>query len=300
MPVPKAAPVLEPEGGDPVLAQGFVSRNDQLCFKATRKEARKDKTRNNKRKAKGKTNKKRNKGKREGSTDSIAKKRHRKRKILQDASPAKKGEAATDHWTGWDGDTAWAGEEAAPRKRRARKTQACAEAKAAEEKAAPKSKAKAAPKSKAKAAPKSKAKAAPKKGGKRKQCDSDTSAADTTAPTQKAKKPRNKASEMPELSSPLRDPDMTQLLQDWAKQFPEKLEGKQAKLKRAVRAALTPLEKTRLVLYWTRNACGVRVLSCKKDSLHFTFNSWPTAGRFKLAVAVRCAELAVAWLRCAF
>ncbi|CAJ1439884.1 unnamed protein product [Effrenium voratum] len=85
---------------------------------------------------------------------------------------------------------------------------------------------------------------------------------------------------------------MTQLLQDWAKQFPEKLEGKQAKLKRAVRAALTPLEKTRLVLYWTRNACGVRVLSCKKDSLHFTFNSWPTAGRFKLAVAVRCAELA--------
>ncbi|CAK9035525.1 unnamed protein product [Durusdinium trenchii] len=59
---------------------------------------------------------------------------------------------------------------------------------------------------------------------------------------------------------------------------------------------MQPLEWTKLMPYWTRNGCGVKVWDMEAnqymDRETFTFNCSSAPRRCKLAIAVRCAELA--------
>ena len=86
----------------------------------------------------------------------------------------------------------------------------------------------------------------------------------------------------------------------FARKFPEDLESQPNKLKAAVLDEMTPLQYCKLMPYWSRNGCGVKVLQEDEttwaDVHSFSFNSSSAPRRYKLAVAVRCDELTVARL----
>lgn len=136
--------------------------------------------------------------------------------------------------------------------------------------------AKATAKSKAKAAPKSKAHS--KKNGE-------------------AKKVASKKSKAPALvDSPLSRTAIVQVLVDYAKAFPEELETDMDKMKDALRKRWVPLTWTKLMPYWTKGMCGVKVWDDDagdfKSQHTFSYTTSSTPLRYRLAIASRCAELA--------
>ena len=245
---------------------GFVSRDDQLRFKSTKKEARKDKKSKSESKKPGKGGKRKQKKSRKPKSKA---KKSRRRQILSAASAAAKPAAEE------------ACEVVAERKRKGKKEEAAA---AAEIPAAPAKNLKA------------KAKAAAAKEPKKRP-------AEQGAKPKGAAKKRKTSSEEAMVHRPLRMDDIVKALMEWALQFPEKFEdsGAKAAFRAAVREALVPLTFCSLNVYWTRCGCGVKQPSSegddldkvtKKDVCHFSWNSSPAAPRHKLAVAIRCAELA--------
>ena len=99
------------------------------------------------------------------------------------------------------------------------------------------------------------------------------------------------------LESPLRCNTVISGLIDWTQPFAPELDtpGHEEAVKKLVRSKLGPLKTCKLNIYWTRNACGVSVTEDgkkTKDINHFSWNGSTAAPRHKLAVAVRCAELA--------
>lgn len=149
-----------------------------------------------------------------------------------------------------------------------------------------------APKSKAKAKAKATASAAKASSHKEK------SKTPKGTATKRGRKPRIPGSNLP--SNPLRSNTLVTSLMDFAKQLPEELELEEKKLRRAIWGALSELQYTKLMPYWTRNGCGVKVWDHEaegwKDIHTFTFNASSAPRRFKLAIALRCADLAAACL----
>lgn len=66
---------------------------------------------------------------------------------------------------------------------------------------------------------------------------------------------------------------------------------KNENLKAHVRSLLQPLNWTRLNIYWTRTTCGVVRNDMGKDVLHFTFNTVDVCASYRLAMAIKCAEM---------
>ena len=183
-----------------------------------------------------------------------------------DKKPTKKAKAAKD-----------SGKDEAPGKPKAvRKTIAKPKAKEAsktKEKPQPKARSRATPKATAKA--KGKAKAAPKAKGRRDMG------------------PRL-------MNSTMRNDGIVKSLMDFARQFGAELEHDPKKLKEAVQKAMQPLEWTKLMPYWSRFDCGLKVWDVDTETFKgrdtFSFNSSSAPNRYKLAIAVRCAEIAVTFL----
>ena len=262
------------------MTTDFVTRNDQLNFKKARKEQGSQKRKANQK----------NKGKKSGKKGKRAikptKSKSRKRQVLasagssQSVARGRKVRKTKDAVAGVDADAA---DTSAPSTRaRAPKAQASAKP----DKPGPRraAKAKASPKQ----APKSKRTKPIKKDGKE----------PAKKPAQKrGRTPRKPGFDLP--ANPLRDNATVKDLMKFAKQFPEDMEHDIPKLKKAILNAMTPLQWTKLMPYWSRNGCGVKVLeedeSTYIDRHTFTYNASSAPRRYKLAVAVRCAELAVTW-----
>ncbi|CAL1159659.1 unnamed protein product [Cladocopium goreaui] len=160
-------------------------------------------------------------------------------------------------------------------------------------KATPKGKAKTA---KAKAEAKSKSKPAPKKGR-------EAGAKSKASPKAKAKgkakaQPRSRSKKTgPHLmESALHDDSLVKSLMDHARQFGPELEHDTAALKEAVKAVRVQLEWAKLMPYWNRGDCGLKVWDEETESFKgrdtFSFHGSSAPNRYKLAVAVRCAEIA--------
>lgn len=165
-------------------------------------------------------------------------------------------------------------------------------------KATPKGKAKTA---KAKAEAKSKSKPAPKKGR-------EAGAKSKASPKAKAKgkakaQPRSRSKKTgPHLmESALHDDSLVKSLMDHARQFGPELEHDTAALKEAVKAVRVQLEWAKLMPYWNRGDCGLKVWDEETESFKgrdtFSFHGSSAPNRYKLAVAVRCAEIAVTFLQ---
>lgn len=145
---------------------------------------------------------------------------------------------------------------------------------------------------------KAKAKASPKNAAKPKA--NKPIKKDAEKPEKKrGRTPRKPGFELP--ANPLRDNNTVKDLMKFAMQFPEALEHDLPKLKKNILEAMSPLEWTKLMPYWSRNGCGVKVLQMDDntyvDTMTFTFNASSAPRRYKLAIAVRCAELAVTWFK---
>ena len=299
--------VLEPAKGDAPLAitpkdtgtettgeADFVSRDQQLRSKQAKKQNKKDKNGKNGKKANAKNGKRKQKKKSKagkGSRNVLDQRRGRKRNILAAASSTPASEAVV--------------EEQPAKQKKARKTKNAQpeDSSPKEPDQAPAVKAKAAkrpPKGEPKAKRQPKAKAEPKAKAKGKKREEDDAAKDEP----KAKRGKKKVSaEDAMLANPLRMDTLVSALMDFAKRFEEELEAEESleALKSRIRSELQPLKKCSLNVYWSRNSCGVRVWRSEaekavvKDELHFSFNSSSAPRRYKLAVAVRCAELAATW-----
>lgn len=262
----------------------FVLRDQQLRSKATKKEGRGKGKRGGGRGGKARKGK-RGKGKGKNAGGKHAKRISKKRSLLTGASATEK-----DH-------------DQKPRKRRTKTPQPEAAALKNESESIDAKKVATRGRRKkdaeglaeepsvsgAKALPKGKAKAKAK------------AKAVTRAPKAKAKSRgrRNVSPEEALLSDPLRSDPIVKALMDFASQFPAELEmdGNHDKMKEAMNNALQePLNWCALNKYWTRNAAGVKILAANQDVHHFSFNFSTAASRHKLAVALRCAELAVSWL----
>ena len=241
----------------------------------------------------------------------------RKRQILAAASP-KKTEKSQDQDQEVDNS-----ETCKPRKRRVTKESPAPVAK--KSKAAPKAKAKATPTggskvAKAKVSCKATAKAStrkPKVSRKGKARKSKAAATDQEPPEdpeEKEPKKRTRKSSARQRnvpgaalpSNPLRKDSLTKSLMDFALKFPAECETNETHLKAAVLQEVRsevrsrPLTWAKLMFYWSRNGCGVKVLEddwkTYRDHCSFSFNSSSAPRRYRLAVATRCAELAATWL----
>ena len=103
------------------------------------------------------------------------------------------------------------------------------------------------------------------------------------------------------LQNPLRNDTVVLSLVHWAKKFGPEFEGKDQldNFKKTVRGELQPLEATSLNIYWSRCGCGVKATEEGQPSYNcadihnFSFNTGLAPFRWKSAIAVRCAELAV-------
>ena len=173
-------------------------------------------------------------------------------------------------------------ENAAPVKSRTRKTADPKPAKPA--KPAPARKAKV-PKAQEKA---QKSQAKPKNGK-----DESKPTAEKKPRKPRAKKPSGPGVDLP--ANPLRTDSLVTSLMEFAEKFPEALEDNETKLRKAILDETTSLQYTKLMPYWSRSGCGVKVLTYDgswENYMSFSFNSSSAPRRYKLAVAVRCAELA--------
>lgn len=149
----------------------------------------------------------------------------------------------------------------------------------------------------AKAAPARKAKAKAKAPSTAKKSNRETEAkppAERKVRKPRAKKPTGPGADLP--SNPLRKDSLVVSLMQFAEQFPVELEDQEKKLRKAILDAATPLQWTKLMPYWSRSGCGVKVLGEDEITFEnfcsFSFNSSSAPRRYKLAVAVRCAEIA--------
>lgn len=251
--------------GDSKGDDDFVTRDQQLKFKQTKKDKGKRDKKGKGKKAKGK------KGK---NGKGPSPKKSRKRQILSAGSQpdavAKKSKKGKVQATEVEVDDSEMGtppvsESSSPRTAKLAKAKAKAKAKTDPN---PRTKT-AAAKRKAKASP------APKR------------------------KPRGRAVRLPGselMSNPLRKNSLVKALMDFAKKFPASLEENEKQLKRAVLDELSPLGWCKLMPYWSRNGCGVKVMNddwkTYYDLHSFTFQSSSAPRRYKLAIAVRCAEIA--------
>ena len=138
------------------------------------------------------------------------------------------------------------------------------------------------PKAKAKA----KAKAAPKSSPKRR-------AAPKSSPAAPKAKARTRQDAL--LHNPARSDPIIKGLMDFATVFPDSMDDPEngSKFKTAVRETLPEHESCWYNIYWTRNSCGLKHSEYKNDIAHFSFNTDPAPNRWKTAIAVRCAFLAV-------
>ena len=240
-----------------------------------RRKSTKKGDRKNKKQGKGtkaSTKKKKNKaGSKKRNTGKATKKRSRKLQILSAGSASSPYAEPT---------------EPEPKKpKKSRKPKDKCEETAAAKKASPKAKAaakRATPKTKAaakKAAAKPKAKGEPKARAKR----SRKTAVDAL------------------LESPFRHNELISELKEWVEWFGPEYDppDQKNKFKAAVRESLFPLTKTFLNIYWSRCGCGVKN-SCDshaaykaKDWCNFGFNQGLAPQRWKMAMAVRCAEMVV-------
>ena len=263
--------------------EDYVSRDEQLKFKQGKKQSRGTKGKKN---IKANKKHKKTKAKKPGKKP-VAKSptKSKKRQLLLDAAKAKSPPAnetakAKKAKTkvepeGIEGSPSTEGKVEKPRRARGATSKDTKETKNPRAKA----KAKAAAKT---PGPKGKAKKDEGKGAEK-----------------KPRKPRAKKTSLPGAefhSHELRSDGLVQELMKFAKQFPEELENNLEKLKEAINQAMTPLSWTKLMPYWSRNGCGVKELQDDMktyvDVVSFSFNSSSAPRRYKLAVAVRCAEIA--------
>ena len=292
----------------PKSKPAVLTRDDQLRFKATNKEDRKQKAKARKGK-KGKNGKKKNKGKGNkaltGTKAPISRKRRMmKKQTSQDEKtldvaepemtekPQKKPRkvptgSSTDVPKSRSKRKAEAVEPVNVDEKPPRKRKTCtAEPEGKVSEAKPKAKAKA----KAKAA--SKTGAAPKKGA---------------APKAKASavKPKAKAKGRPKkdrkddfmkrgYESEKFNPGQVKMCEKFAKSFDPEMEVKSNAFKQEARGRLPSFSTYRLNIYWTRASVGVTHVKNNKDVVNFSFNTSSACSVHKIAVALRCAIHAVA------
>lgn len=124
----------------------------------------------------------------------------------------------------------------------------------------------------------------------------DDSANAKAKPKAKAKGQAKKKAKKPTIDYEddlLWDEKMQETLNEFVAQIKPEVNVKNRKFKDNIRSQLHPFLQVKLIIYWTRGACGVRVRGEAKDTHHFSFNScWATPAQ-KVVVAVKCAELAV-------
>eukprot|EP00438_Fugacium_kawagutii_P030833 Skav210394 [mRNA] locus=scaffold1416:13477:24645:+ [translate_table: standard] len=256
-----------PDTAAEAAKEDFVGRDEQLRYKQAKKSTRRAGGKKKGKKGKGK----KGKGKKAGTKGKgVSPTKSRKRRILSTGSSAevskKKRKAKKEAEVEGDGDAT--GDAAPAPKVRSQKTK--------DKAVVPKSRKKAAkadeeepkvPKAKAKAKAEAKAKASAKKRGR---------------------KVRNAGSEL--MSNPLRENSLVRSLMAFAKQFPESLEGNPEGLKKAIREAQSPLEWTKLMPYWTRCGCGVKILNddgkTYRDIHNFSFQSSSPIIYFPVAEAM--------------
>ena len=277
----KPAGTLKESGAPPIL-----TRNDQLSFKSTRKQARKDKA-NDKKNGKGKTGK-RGKGKvgkgkkkdQKKGKKNTGKSISRKRKILKN-SPTKQPPQQEPSGSSVDkpkGKGTKAGSSASPLPKRKREQK--------EPKVGPKAKAKATPKPKMKATPKPKATTKPK-----------------AAPKPKAKRVKTeKGQDEEESQKPTFNAMLVHDLLEFAHRFSPDDSVRDAAFKNKIRTmlALDTLKTCRLNIYWTRCSSGVTLLDAKVDVQHFSYNSSSAPEAYKAAVSIKLAELTAPQLNCIY
>ena len=284
----KPAGTLKESGAPPIL-----TRNDQLSFKSTRKQARKDKA-NDKKNGKGKTGK-RGKGKvgkgkkkdqkKEKKNTGKGKGMSRKRQILKN-SPTKQPPQQEPSGSSVDkpkGKGTKAGSSASPLPKRKR-----------EQKEGPKAKAKATPKPKAKATPKPKVEENPKPKATTKP---------KAAPKPKAKRVKKEKGQDEEESPKRTFNDMlVHDLLEFAHRFSSDDSVRDAAFKNNIRTmlALDTLKTCRLNIYWTRCSSGVTLLDAKLDVQHFSFNSSSAPEAYKAAVSIKLAEQTAPQLNCIY
>ena len=282
-----------------------ITRNDQLKFKQSKKQNRKRKTEEKKKKGKVGKDKKKNhgrksdakepkKGKRElqsqpqedaadeakqkksrsakakrKSTSSLQLGRsHRKRTILQAAGSASVPEPKAKRVRTQSKKTGQ------PEGEKDLKEEKGAKAECAIEGGA-----------KGRATAKAKAKAAPK--GKMTKGD------EKPKPKAKAK---GKAKIIPEQDSPLSNVDLMNELLDFAKKVGGHGIGvKSEKFKHGLRAELKHFDTSTYNVYWSRCACGIKLKHEKRDVHHFSYLQSMADETYKIAIAAKCAEIAVNW-----
>ena len=239
--------------------ESVVRRSDQLSQRKTKKDGRKQKKNGKVKKGrKGKKAKKTKKGRKPSSKSAVSPSK-RKRNILRSQPAASSGPdaAAAKAERQKPGKARKVKEDGTSGKRRAPKR-----AVAPEEEVAPLPKQKAAPRAKGKAKAKAKAKAS-------------------------ARRTALEPDHRPDLS----DPEMVQVFVDFAKKVGgPKVEVNQG-FKDHVRSECQKLKTTELNVYWSRCTCGVTLLQDKRDTHHFGFNYSMAVGTYKIAVAVKCAEM---------
>ena len=303
----------------------FVSRDQQLAFKAGRKnkkgDGKKGKARKgkktgkkqvnaNNKSSKGKKRKAANAGEQEegeGATNwHCVSKTKRNRRVLKAAasapatSPIKKARK--------EGEQAAEKGPEAPSAKAKTQPQGRAKAKAQPKATTAKAKAKAHPKSKATRETKAKAKAKAKVEDSKAKGKKPRTPKSVTAP----KAPKNSLDVL--MVHPLRDDALINELMEFADQFGAEYDEQLswAKFKADVRSALQPMDltSTALNIYWTKCSCGVKVItsghgdddgSRKKkhvDINHFIFTGVDAISTHKAAMSVRCAFLAVSRLFC--
>ena len=156
-------------------------------------------------------------------------------------------------------------------------------------------------KAKAKASPKAKAKASPKGKVRKSRAAATDQEPLEEKPRKRAKTSRARQRNVPGAdlpSNPLRKDSLTKSLMDFALKFPAECEHNETHLKAAILQEVNsrPLTWTKLMFYWSRNGCGVKVCQddwkTYKDHCSFSFNSSSAPRRYRLAVATRCAEIA--------
>ena len=127
---------------------------------------------------------------------------------------------------------------------------------------------------------KAKAKASPKARTSPKQTGANTRRNQRTKKGQRA----------PEAEGPFEEEKMPELLA-WLQQFTDQPEIELKDLKKQVRSKLPKFTHVRLTIYWTRNACGIRLKARKKNCAYFSFKSPGEYGWGKLLMAIMTANL---------
>ena len=94
--------------------------------------------------------------------------------------------------------------------------------------------------------------------------------------------------------SELFDETMSDQLCAFAKMFNPESDFKSDVFKTFMRSQVDPPVTFQLNIYWTSASCGCKDKILNKDIHSFTFNSVPSPHVYRLAVAVKCAELSAA------